>query len=95
MPKTAVYSWRLEPALKQALEDAARGQNESVAELLEEISRDWLARASSADGEEEQRRLHAAASKCFGTFAGGDPDRSTTVREKVRARLDHRREWAP
>lgn len=91
MTKAAVYSWRLTPDLKSALEDAARREGESIAELLERICRDWLSRGSSGDGEEEQRRLHAEAAKHVGTIAGGDPDRSTRARETVRSRLVRRR----
>lgn len=91
MPKSAVYSWRLTPGLKLALEEAASRKGESVAEVLERISREWLARTSSADDEEEQRRLHAAVSKHLGTIAGGDPDRSARAREMVRAHLGRRR----
>lgn len=91
MTKTAVYSWRLTPDLKSALEEAARREGESLAELLEQISQDWLSRKSPADDEEEQRRLHAAVARHVGTIAGGDPDRSAKVRETVRARLAGRR----
>lgn len=84
MSKSAIYSWRLAPDLKLALEEAARSKNESVAELLDQISREWITSNSSADDEEAQRRLHAAASKHLGTIASGDPDRSTRVRETLR-----------
>ena len=92
MAKTAVYSWRLSPDLKLALEEAARDSRESVAELLEKILREWLARRSSRDDEEQQRRLHAAAAGYFGTVEGGDPDRATKAREILRERLVRRRE---
>lgn len=94
MAKTAVYSWRLTPDLKLALEEAARTEGKSVAQVLERIARDWLARTSPDGDDEEQRRLHAAAARHLGSIAGGDPGRSAGVRETVRARLTDRRRRA-
>ncbi|MCP4653997.1 MAG: hypothetical protein GY856_01125 [bacterium] len=91
MTKSAVYSWRLSPDLKLALEEAARESRESVGKLLEQISREWLARRSSRDDGEEQRHLHAAAAGYFGTVEGGDPDRAAKAREMLRERLARRR----
>lgn len=93
MPKSAIYSWRLEPDLKVALEEAARREDQSLAELLDQISRAWLSQPRF-DDEEEQQRLHAAAAQHIGSLAGGDPDRSSKVRETVRARLARLREQA-
>ena len=42
MAKTEVYSLRLSPHLKKALEGAARARHKSVAGLLEEIAEEWL-----------------------------------------------------
>ena len=39
------------------------------------------------DALDEQARLHASAAETFGSIAGGDPHRSTTVRAAVRRRL--------
>ena len=94
MSKTAVYSWRLSPDLKVAIEDAAKERRESTAAFLERIVRDWLARTSPREDEEEQRRLHAAAARVFGSIDGGDPDRSVNVRRDLRERLARRRERA-
>lgn len=90
MAKTAVYSWRLPAELKTDLEQAAREQQESVADLLEKIARQWLKETTAGGGEEEQRRLHAAALPYLGSFDGGDPERSTRARHTVRTRLARR-----
>lgn len=90
MMKDTVYSWRLPAELKSELEQAARRQQESVAGLLERITRRWLKETEGAGGEEEQRRLHAAVLPYLGTFDGGDPDRSTLARQTLRTRLARR-----
>lgn len=93
--KTEVYSWRLSPAMKYALEEAARQEQESIGKLLERIVADWLAQrqvAGSGD-DAEQRRLHDAAVQTFGMIQGGNPDRSATVRQAVRAKLTQRRAY--
>ncbi len=92
MSKTAVYSWRLSPELKIALAEAARKNRQSIADLLERIAEEWLARASSPEDEKAQRRLHAEAARYFGTIDGGDPERATSARQRVRARLGRRHE---
>jgi hypothetical protein len=93
MGKTEVYSWRLEPALKRALEEAARSRNESLAELLDALSREWLADQERHAGEDQRAQvlLHATARRCFGTIDGGDRRRAETARERVRGRLTRRR----
>jgi hypothetical protein len=90
MTKTEVYSWRLSPALKSRLEEAARSEEKSLAELLDSIARDWLTGSQSADGEAEQRTLHEAANRLAGSVELDDPDLSTRVRERVRAKLRRR-----
>ncbi|HEV2853526.1 MAG TPA: hypothetical protein VHC97_12050 [Thermoanaerobaculia bacterium] len=89
--KTEVYSWRLSPHLKMALEDAARAENKSLAELLEQIARDWLARAKgqSDDEEELQRRLHESAMRFVGSIEA-DPHLAENSRSEVRARIARR-----
>lgn len=91
--KTEVYSWRLSPRLKSHLEDAARLEGRSMADLLDRIAREWLARSEDrgADGEEIQRRLRAAARGAIGAFDGGDPDRAANVTREVHQRLARRR----
>lgn len=93
MTKTNVYSWRLSSDLKSALQEAAREEGESVAELLERIARGWLRESEERRVEDEaaQRRLLARAMECVGTISGGDPDRSAKTRQAVRDRLARRR----
>ncbi|MCY4120046.1 MAG: hypothetical protein OXG72_03900, partial [Acidobacteria bacterium] len=88
MSKDHVYSWRLRGDLKEALGEAARDEKVSVADLLERIASDWLARRSSMEDEGEiQRRLHGAAAPCVGSVNGGDPNRAQEARERVRSTL--------
>ena len=74
MAKTEVYSWRVSPHLKEELEEAARAERKSMAELLTEISESWLehSRRPEATEDEQQRRLHAAALPFIGTLHGGE-----------------------
>jgi hypothetical protein len=92
MKKSEVYSWRVAPEVKAALEHEARREGQSVGGLLERIATEWLiARRRATESAEEQVRLHAAASKTLGTIAGGDPRRSSTIRAAIRRRLTVRR----
>jgi hypothetical protein len=94
MGKTEVYSWRLDPGLKQRLEEAARAERTSIGGLLDRIARDWLGSARAGEDEEAlQRRLHAEAEKVIGTIRSGDPLGSESVKERLRANLmaKHRR----
>ena len=95
MTKTEVYSWRLSPAMKYALEEAARQEQESIGRLLERIIAQWLAqrRATSDDDTAEQQRLHDAAVQTFGMIRGGNPNRSATASQAVRAKLAQRRAY--
>jgi hypothetical protein len=91
MSKSEVYSWRLSPELKAALEAAARAERTSVAELLQRLAEEWLSRLNAGpDDEERQRRLHAAAARCFGKLAGGDPDLARDASRRVRETLEKR-----
>ena len=83
--KSEVYSWRLAPDLKDALEAAARRERVSVSRLLERVTREWLkTRAGAAeDDEAEQARLHAVAMQFAGTIRGGDPDRAAEAGKRV------------
>ena len=91
--KTEVYSWRLDPELKRALERIARGEGRSLAELLERIAKAWLSgrSTSGSDDDAAQRRLHAAARSAVGRVDGGDSRRAERARDLVRARLRSRR----
>jgi len=93
MPKTEVYSWRVSPAVKARLEDAARRERRSVAAVLDAIVDDHLnARGRGhARDDEQQRQLHARAARFAGCLTGDAAGRSTRVREYVRARLRGRR----
>jgi ABC-type thiamine transport system ATPase subunit len=89
MHKSAVYSWRLPAELKSALEDEARRSGESLAELLERLTLEWLEAKQRASLKEDavQERLRAAAARTFGTISGGNPSRSEQARKLVRERL--------
>jgi hypothetical protein len=85
--KTEVYSWRLSSDLKSDLEREARARKTSLSHLLEMAARDWLKKSNSDNGEDEtQKKLHAAAERCFGSLTGRLPP-SESVRVEVRARL--------
>jgi hypothetical protein len=88
MAKTEVYSWRLDPDLRQRLEEAARAEKTSVGSLLERMARDWLGRRRRGEDDEAlQRRLRAEAEKWIGSIRGNDPTRSERAREIVRQRV--------
>ena len=89
MGKSEVYSWRLSPGLKADLEEAARAERRSVADLLEQMARDWLQRWRDLDpgGNDRQRRLREAASKSIGAIQGGNPRRAEGARAEIRSRL--------
>jgi predicted transcriptional regulator len=88
---TEVYSWRVSRELKSDLEQQARIRKTSLSAVLNLAVRDWLKQSAAAVGEdEEQRRLHEAAMKCVGAFAGGNPRRAETARQAIRDRLKRR-----
>ena len=89
--KSEVYTWRVAPATKQRLEEAARDKNQSVAQLLDEIVADYFNTNGwrPESDEENQRRLHAQAARFAGCLAGSGR-RAERVRELVRARLKRR-----
>ena len=91
--KTAVYSWRVAPATKSALEQEARERGETMAELLDRITREWLERerTSGSDAKKREAEMRARALRACGTIAGGDPGRSTRARQDLRRRLNARR----
>lgn len=93
MNKTEVYSWRLDPDLKQRLEEAARHEKMSVGGLLDRMARDWLGSERRDKGKEAlQRRLRAAAEKVIGTAPLGEgPYTRDRIRERVGARLKAKR----
>ena len=89
MNKSEVYSWRLSPDLKAALEEAARSERTSLSRLLASISREWL-RQRSGTSEEEQNRVRKAARKCLGTIRGGDPYLAEQAGERARQSIRKR-----
>jgi len=90
--KTSVYSWRVSPQRKAALEEVARKRNKPVAELLDEAVDRWLSEQEDGEGEEaRQQRLRAAAARAFGRISGGDPNRAERARATIRAKLRERR----
>ena len=89
--KTEVYSWRVSPELKSELEREARVRKTSVSAVLDLAVREWLkGSAANVAEDEEQRRLHEAASGCLGAFSGHDSHRAEGARTAVRARLRRR-----
>lgn len=91
--KTEVYTWRVSQATKASLEETARSQRRSVAQLLDEIVAERLGvdDPEKETDDDRQRRLHARATRFAGRIAGTDPQRSERVRALVRARLAERR----
>jgi hypothetical protein len=91
MNKTQVYSWRMTPITKTALENEARKERSTVAALLERITKEWISsKRDTLDDETEQMRLHAAAGKTIGTISGKDRRRAEKARVNVRKRVARR-----
>ncbi|HUI40426.1 MAG TPA: hypothetical protein VL523_00505 [Terriglobia bacterium] len=89
--KTEVYSWRLSGEVKSDLERKARLRKVPLSSILEQAVREWLKKNDGdGAGDEAQRSLHAAAGRCLGILAGGDPRRAETAREAIRERLRRR-----
>ena len=88
MSNNEIYSWRLDTALKEALERAARADNTSVANLLRTIVTDWLASNAAPEDAESQLRMRSEALRLAGTIHGGDPDRAEQASSRVRAALE-------
>jgi len=84
--KTEVYSWRLSPEKKMELESEARREGKSVAQVLDEISTEWLKqRRNGRDGDEaEQERIRKRLMKVVGSIRSGDPTRAERSKELVR-----------
>jgi len=86
MPKSAVYSWRIAPERKAELENVARTRKRPLAELVDEAVVQWLRRQHSGRGDDDAR-LRTVAKRAFGRIAGGDRDRASQARERLRKRL--------
>jgi hypothetical protein len=87
--KTEVYSWRVSTELKTVLEREARRRKISLAKALDLAAEEWLKKGGAEDDAVEQRRLHAAAAKTFGTIEG-HPGDAENAREIVRQRIRQR-----
>ena len=87
--KSKVYSWRISPDLKADLELEARREKLSLAALLEQMALERLGqqRSHADTGDAAQERLHQEAARWIGSIAGGNPERSESVRTVVRKRL--------
>ncbi|MCY3840658.1 MAG: hypothetical protein F4029_01365 [Gammaproteobacteria bacterium] len=95
MNKTEVYSWRLRPDLKYALEVAALAHNASMAGLLDQIVTDWLRDNTRTDFDSaRQDALRTAALECAGSIRGGDRHRAEQARTRVREVLEGKRRSA-
>jgi hypothetical protein len=90
--KTEVYSWRLSPQRKAELDSEARREGTSLAELLEEITGNWLEeqRRSRNGDEAEQAAIRKRAAAAIGSIMGGDPSRSSQASKLVRKILEEK-----
>ncbi|MEW5962991.1 MAG: ribbon-helix-helix protein, CopG family [Pseudomonadota bacterium] len=88
MSKTEVYSWRVDPDLKQALEATAREQGSSVSAVIEQACRELIARTGSEESDEQrQARLRKALLAVAGTAKGpGTSATNERVREAFRSK---------
>jgi hypothetical protein len=85
--KTEVYSWRLSPDRKAALEEEARREGTSVSALLDRVTAGWLAHrrnGHSHDDDAEQAAIRKRAMAAIGSIRGNDPTRSARTSELVR-----------
>jgi len=84
--KDQVYSWRISAQKKAELENEARREGTSLAQLLEQITADWLQeqRMSRNGDEPEQARIRKRAEAAIGSLAGGDPHRASRASQRVR-----------
>jgi hypothetical protein len=90
--KTEVYSWRLSPEKKAELEGEARQEGTSLAQLLDQITADWLNQrhnGQSADAA-EQASIRRRAAAAIGSVASGDPLRSSQASQRVKSILRKR-----
>lgn len=89
MENQEIYNWQIALHLKQSLEDAARNEEISLAQLLERIVLEWLTqRSQSEDADEDtQQRLQQSAARAFGTIHSGDPDRSQEINQRIKDKL--------
>jgi hypothetical protein len=90
--KTEVYSWRVSAQKKLELEIQARREDKSVAQLLDEISSEWLEERKNSrpiDGL-EQERIRKRVMAIAGSLSGGEPHRAANASQRVREILRER-----
>ncbi len=90
MKKSDVYSWRVDPTLKSELEEAARTEGTSVAQLLNRIVSLWLKKTKAATVEDEaiEYRMRQKAMRTFGSVLLDEgPYTANQIRQRVRTRL--------
>lgn len=86
MEKSEVYSWRVDPDLKSALEGAARAEGITVSRLLDRIVAEWVRRERAPHEEDEEiRRARQRAMRFVGSIHGTDPGRARAASQHVRA----------
>ena len=87
--KTEVYSWRVSAQKKLELEMEARREGKSVAQLLDQMTSEWLkVQQDSRNGDDaEQAALRRKIMKTVGTIRSGDPTLASKAREIVRERI--------
>jgi hypothetical protein len=76
--------WRVSAKKRAALEKESRRRRVSLSRLLEEITRDWLARQPRVYTAAEEAAVRRRAMKAIGAVRGGDPTGSERTSEKVR-----------
>ena len=90
---TEVYSWRVSSELKSDLEREARLRKVSLSSVLDSAARDWLKKAASNNGDDqEQQRLHTTAESCLGIIKGRSPYRAENAQSIIRKRIQERNE---
>jgi hypothetical protein len=87
--KTEVYSWRLAPDRKAALEEEARREGTSLSTLLDRVTAAWLAerRNGHSNDDAEQAAIRKRAMAAIGSIRSGDPTLASKAREIVRERI--------
>jgi hypothetical protein len=90
--KTEVYSWRVSAQKKLELEMEARREGKSVAQLLDEMSSEWIKERKNSRplDEVEQERVRKRVLALAGSYSGGDPHRAAKASERVREILRER-----
>jgi len=90
--KTQVYSWRVSAEKKLALESEAVRDGKSMAQVLDDISSEWLEqrRRTLAEDELEQKKLRVRVLKLAGSLSGGDPERASNASRRVKEILAKR-----